>query len=134
MSVRCTVEKHKKITTNLQAATGRICASYTLTVGMQRLNGLGLIEATIPVGSSSSQASDIQPAAAEVDATSQRSNGSTATRRNPVQEVQVPGRDRRAWHIIPQKEADGMGRWVGRSTPNRRSGRKRSRGAVVVVA
>ena len=60
------------------------------------------VEATIPVGNSSSQTSDIQPAAAEVDATSQKARGGTATRRNPVQEVQVPGRDRRAWHIIPK--------------------------------
>jgi hypothetical protein len=46
------------------------------------------IEATIPVGSSSSQTSDIQPAAAEVASASQNSNGNTATRRNPVQEAQ----------------------------------------------
>ena len=85
--------------TNLQAATGGLHASCTRTMGM---HGVGKVEATIPVGSSSSQTSDIQPAAAEVDATSQKARGSTATRRNPVQEVQVPGRDRRAWHIIPK--------------------------------
>jgi len=58
------------------------------------------VEATIPVGNSSSQTSDIQPAAAEVASTSQKPNGSTATRRNPVQ---VRRRDMRTWHIMPKE-------------------------------
>jgi hypothetical protein len=92
--------RHEKIMTNLQAATSRLRASL-YSDGVHAADRR--VEATIPVGSSSSQTSDIQPAAAEVVLASKQSNGSTATRRNPVQEVQERRRDVRTWHIIPKK-------------------------------